>query len=119
MVFILAIYIAGSNPDKKLNMLASTSFFLAGVFTITMIVRKFDIPPIVARRIEQIFYTLFVFTPGIHIRFCYSLYGKNSPRFVRWIDVCSFVLSIVIWTPYFLVGFMNMTSVKFQQGGSA
>ncbi|MCW7502992.1 adenylate/guanylate cyclase domain-containing protein [Leptospira paudalimensis] len=117
MVFGLAIYIAGSNPDKKLNMLASISFFLAGAFTIVMVILKFDIPFIATRRIEQIFYTLFVFTPGIHLRFSYALYGKKSPKFVRWIDVGSFVLSIVLWTPYFFTGFYEYSFGKISAGG--
>ncbi|TGL75953.1 adenylate/guanylate cyclase domain-containing protein [Leptospira jelokensis] len=117
MVFALAIYIAGSNPDKKLNMLASISFFLAGAFTIVMVIFKFEMPLIVARRIEQIFYTLFVFTPGIHIRFCYALFGKNSPKFVRWIDFCSFILSVVLWTPYFFSGFYEYSFGRISAGG--
>ncbi|MGV3664715.1 MAG: adenylate/guanylate cyclase domain-containing protein [Leptospira bouyouniensis] len=116
-VFALAIYIAGSNPDRKLNMLASISFFMAGTFAIIMVIFKFEMPLIVARRIEQIFYTLFVFTPGIHIRFCYAIFGKNSPKFVRWIDFCSFVLSVVLWTPYFFSGFYEYSFGRISAGG--
>ncbi|TGL19918.1 GAF domain-containing protein [Leptospira yanagawae] len=117
VVFALAIFIAGSNPDKKLNMLASISFFLAGAFTIVMVILKFDIPLIVTRRIEQIFYTLFVFTPGIHLRFCYALYEKKSPKQMRIFDFFSFVLSGLLWTPYFFSGFFEYNFGKISAGG--
>ncbi|MCW7487476.1 adenylate/guanylate cyclase domain-containing protein [Leptospira meyeri] len=117
VVFALAIYIAGSNPDIKLNMLASISFFLAGAFTIVMVIFKFDLPLIVHRRLEQIFYTLFVFTPGIHLRFCYALFGKKSPKQIRLLDFVSLLLSFVLWTPYFFGGFYEYSFGRMSAGG--
>ncbi|EKJ87791.1 class 3 adenylate cyclase [Leptospira meyeri] len=117
VVFALAIYIAGSNPDIKLNMLASISFFLAGAFTIVMVIFKFDLPLIVHRRLEQIFYTLFVFTPGIHLRFCYALFGKKSPKQIWLLDFASLLLSFVLWTPYFFGGFYEYSFGRMSAGG--
>lgn len=117
VVFALAIFIAGSNPDQKINMLASISFFLAGAFTIVMVIIKFDLPLLVTRRIEQIFYTLFVFTPSIHLRFCYSLFEKKSPKVLRLIDLASLVLSVILWTPYFFGGFYEYSFTRISDGG--
>ncbi len=104
-VFALAIYIAGSSPDQKINMLAATSLVLAGAFTIVMVLFKLDLPLLIARRLEQIFYTAFIFTPGLHLRFSFAAMGKTRPKIVRWIDFASFILSFFIWTPYFFDGF--------------
>ncbi|TGL21194.1 GAF domain-containing protein [Leptospira bourretii] len=117
VVFALAIYIAGSNPDIKLNMLASISFFLAGAFTIVMVTFKFDLPLIVHRRLEQIFYTLFVFTPGIHLRFCYALFGQKSPKLIRFFDFGSLLLAFIVWTPYFFSGFYEYSFGRMSAGG--
>ncbi len=104
-VFALAIYIAGSSPDQKINMLAATSLVLAGAFTIVMVIFKLDISLLVCRRLEQIFYTAFIFTPGLHLRFSFVAMGKPRPKIVRFVDFCSFLLSFLVWTPYFFDGF--------------
>jgi class 3 adenylate cyclase len=103
--FALAIFLAGSSPDQKLNMLGSTSLMLAGAFMIVMTAFKLDLPLIVTRRIEQLFYTVFIFTPSIHLRFAYLALGKTRPLFVRWIDLFSVILCVILWTPYFFSGF--------------
>ncbi|TGL57851.1 guanylate cyclase [Leptospira ognonensis] len=103
--FALAIFLAGSSPDQKLNMLGATSLMLAGAFMIVMTAFKLDLPLIVTRRIEQIFYTAFVFTPGVHLRFAYLALGKTRPHFVRWVDFFSVIFCVILWTPYFFSGF--------------
>lgn len=103
--FALAIFLAGSSPDQKLNMLGATSLMLAGAFMIVMTAFKLDLPLIVTRRIEQIFYTAFVFTPGVHLRFAYLALGKTRPSFVRWVDFFSVIFCVIVWTPYFFSGF--------------
>ena len=103
--FALAIFLAGSSPDQKLNMLGATSLMLAGSLMIVMTAFKLDLPLITTRRIEQIFYTAFIFTPSVHLRFVYLALGKTRPIFVRWIDFASVILCFVIWTPYFFSGF--------------
>lgn len=42
--FTLAIFLAGSSPDQKLNMLGARSFMLAGSFMIVMTAFKLDLP---------------------------------------------------------------------------
>lgn len=103
--FALAIFLAGSNPDQKLNMLAAASLILSGVFMVVMTAFKLDLPLIVVRRLEQIFYTAFLFTPGVHLRFVYLALGKPRPVAVRLVDVVSGILCIVLWTPHFFSGF--------------
>ncbi len=103
--FGLAIYLAGSNPDRKLNMLAAASLMLAGCFMIVMTAFKLELPLVVARRIEQIFYSVFLFTPGVHLRFVYLALGKERPRSVYIADAVSLLLCGVLWTPYFFSGF--------------
>lgn len=116
-VFALGIYIAGSRPDQKVNMIAASSLLLAGSFTIVMVVMKLDLPDLVSRRIEQIFYTAFVFTPSIHIRLCYLSIKAERPRFLRYIDFTSFILCGVVWTPYFFGGFFQNTFGKISEAG--
>ncbi|GBF50099.1 adenylate/guanylate cyclase catalytic domain protein [Leptospira ryugenii] len=116
-VFALGIYIAGSRPDQKINMIAASSLLLAGSFTIVMVVMKLSLPDLVSRRIEQIFYTAFVFTPNIHIRLCYLSIKAERPRYFRYIDFISFILCGVVWTPYFFGGFFQNTFGKISEAG--
>ncbi len=105
LAFALAIFLAGSNPDQKLNMLAAASLMLAGALMIVMTAFKLDLPLIVDRRIEQIFYTAFLFTPGVHLRFAYLALGRERPNAVRFVDLASAILCVVLWTPHFFSGF--------------
>lgn len=116
-VFALAIYIAGSNPDQRLSMLAATSLILSGVFTIIMVLFKLDLPLLVTRRIEQIFYTAFIFVPGVHLRFSFTAMGKYKPKVLRLVDLCSFILAFIVWTPYFFEGFYNHPLGMISAGG--
>lgn len=116
-VFALAIFLAGSNPDQKLNMLAAASLMLAGAFMIVMTAFKLDLSPIVTRRIEQIFYTAFLFTPGVHLRFVYLALGRKAPRAVRLVDVLSAILCVVLWTPYFFSGFHEYWFGRISEAG--
>ncbi len=115
--FALAIFLAGSNPDQKLNMLAAASLMLAGAFMIVMTTFKLDLSLIATRRIEQIFYTCFLFTPGVHLRFVYLALGRTSPHAVRLVDVVSALLGIVLWTPYFFAGFHEHSFGRISAGG--
>lgn len=116
-VFALGIFIAGSSPDQKINMIASSSLLLAGAFTIVMIVIKLDLPNLISRRIEQIFYTAFVFTPSIHVRLCYLSIKTEKPSFFRYIDIISFILCGVVWTPYFFGGFYKNSFGVISEAG--
>ncbi|HMY44705.1 MAG TPA: adenylate/guanylate cyclase domain-containing protein, partial [Leptospiraceae bacterium] len=115
--FALAIFLAGSNPDQKLNMLAAASLMLAGTFMLVMTSFKLNLPLIVTRRIEQILYTAFLFTPGVHLRFVYLALGRKSPRAVRLVDLVSALLCVVLWTPYFFDGFHEYSFGRISAGG--
>jgi class 3 adenylate cyclase len=115
--FALAIFLAGSNPDQKLNMLAAASLMLAGTFMIVMTVFKLDLSLIVTRRIEQILYTIFLFTPGVHLRFAMLALGKKTPRAARIADLISAALCIALWTPYFFSGFYEHWFGRISVGG--
>lgn len=116
-VFALAIFLAGSNPDQKLNMLAAASLMLAGAFMIVMTAFKLELPLIVTRRVEQIFYTAFLFTPGVHLRFVYLALGRTTPKAVRLVDVLSLVLCVVLWTPYFFSDFHQYWFGRISEAG--
>lgn len=81
-----------------------------------MVTFKFDLPFIVHRRLEQIFYTIFVFTPGIHLRFCYALFGQKSPKLIRFLDFGSLLLAFIVWTPYFFGGFYEYSFGRMSAG---
>ncbi|HNE22414.1 MAG: GAF domain-containing protein [Leptospirales bacterium] len=115
--FSLAIFLAGSNPDQKLSMLAAASLMLTGAFMVVMTTIKLDLSPVVTRRIEQIMYTFFVFTPSVHMRFAFHSMKQPSPRFVRLFDIAGVISAIVLWTPYFFSGFYEYSFGRISVGG--
>lgn len=107
IVFSLAIYLAGSNPQSRVHMMGALSMVMTGFFTILLTVESLHLPPLINLRLEQLIYLIFAFTPIVQYRFIYTLLGLKVDGKSRVIDVLSLTAAMLTLTPYFVSEFFE------------
>ncbi|MCB1194037.1 MAG: GAF domain-containing protein, partial [Leptospiraceae bacterium] len=100
-LFFLAIYIAGNNPNEKINIMASLSLVTNGAYTIVLTTLALELPQIVCHRIQQLSYLLFTLAPSIQLRLVFLVMRLPAPKYMRFIDIASVTMLIWSQTPYF------------------
>lgn len=118
IVFSLAIYLAGSNPQSKVHMMGALSMMLTGFFTILLTVESLRLPLLINLRLEQLIYLIFAFTPIVQYRFIYLLLDLETDWRSRLIDIVSLIAALLTLTPFFITDFYEYGGIVRTAGAS-
>ncbi|HNJ64577.1 MAG TPA: adenylate/guanylate cyclase domain-containing protein [Turneriella sp.] len=118
IVFSLAIYLAGSNPQSRVHMMGALSMMLTGFFTILLTVESLRLPLLINLRLDQLIYLIFAFTPIVQYRFIYLLLELDTDWRSRIIDVLSLIAALLTLTPFFITDFYEYGGIIRTAGAS-
>lgn len=116
-IFMLAVYIAGTNPGEKLNMLVSSSLIMNGILMIIQTLRAINLNVIAEQRLVQVCYVFYAFMPCIQFRLFYHAMEEKPPKVIRVIDLLCVIFSVLALTPYFINGYYQYSFGRISSSG--
>jgi signal transduction histidine kinase len=113
----LGIFLGGTNPRSPLNQLGSLSLFIHAAQIMGTCINAFRLDPIVGLRLQQFFYIFFCITVSIQVRFVLISLSKSYPWFLKWIDLFSFLLSSLAFSPFLFQGYYEYSWGRYSASG--
>ncbi len=116
-VFLLGIFIGGTNPTREINQFGSILLYQTGFLLFAIITLSLDMRPIVAHRLEQIWYIFFMLTPPVAFRFALLAFNQKMPKYGVFFDVVSILFSAGAMSPYLFSGYYRYSFGNVSSSG--
>ncbi|MCW7503272.1 adenylate/guanylate cyclase domain-containing protein [Leptospira paudalimensis] len=107
VAIFMAIIVAGSNPQAKINQLCAFSLIITAFYNLQSIPTKLELNYLILLRISQVSFLIFSLAPSILSRFVLKAIGSERPKSLLVVDLLSILCSFLSITPYLHNGYYH------------